>query len=403
VKVLVLNCGSSSIKLRLFEMGSCASLARGTVERIGEPSGRVAVWHTPPGAEETEAAREGPVADHAAGLRLAAELLRASGALSDPAELHGIGHRVVHGGERFRAPALIDPQVLAALRAVSPLAPLHNPPNLLGIEVAMRFAPSVPQVAVFDTAFHQRMPPRAYLYALPYALYTEHGVRRYGFHGTSHAYVAAQAADYLGRPIEDLSLVTLHLGNGASAAAVQGGHSIDTSMGMTPLEGLVMGTRSGDMDPAIAFFLERETGASSAEVERLLNAESGLKGLCGVNDMREVLARAERADARARLALDVTCYRLRKYIGAYWAAMGRLDAIVFTGGIGENAPRVRAGACAGLEGMGVVLDPALNAAGGGDRFSIDAQDSRVRVLVVRTDEELAIARQTVEVIEAGRD
>jgi acetate kinase len=327
--------------------------------------------------------------------------MRETEIMDDVERVDGIGHRVVHGGERFRAPTRIDAGVVAAIRALIPLAPLHNPPNLLGIEVCLELFPRVPQVAVFDTAFHQTMPPHAYRYALPQSLYADHAVRRYGFHGTSHAYVAKRAAQYLGKPIDALNVITLHLGNGASATAIQNGRCVDTSMGMTPLEGLVMGTRCGDVDPALVFCIGRATGMGNTSIEALLNRESGLKGLCGANDMREVLKRRDAGDAQARLAFEVYCYRIRKYIGAYCAVLGRVDALVFTAGIGENAPAVRAQVCAGLEALGIRLDAARNSAVSGETSEIQSRDSAVRLLVIRTNEELEIAEQTRAVLSAA--
>jgi acetate kinase len=330
------------------------------------------------------------------------ELLRDGGTISQPAELFGVGHRVVHGGEAFRQPALVDGEVVEAIRAMTPLAPLHNPANLIGIEVARRRAPQVPQVAVFDTAFHQGMPDHAFRYAVPEQLYRQHGVRRYGFHGTSHAYVAREGARLLGRPLESLNLITLHLGNGASAAAIEGGRSVDTSMGLTPLEGLIMGTRCGDLDPALHFYIARATGASMDDIECLLNRDSGLRGICGDNDMRTIRARAAQGDEAAALALRMFAYRLRKYIGAYCAVLGHVDALIFTGGIGENDAAARAGACESLEMLGIRVDPERNRAGHREAREIQAAESSVRVLVVPTDEELEIARQTVATIRAGR-
>jgi acetate kinase len=291
---------------------------------------------------------------------------------------------------------------VAAIRALMALAPLHNPANLLGIEVCLELIPTVPQVAVFDTAFHQTMPPHAFRYALPESLYTEHAVRRYGFHGTSHAYVAKRAAQHLGLSLDRLNLITLHLGNGASAAAIQNGRCVDTSMGMTPLEGLVMGTRCGDLDPALGFYIGRATGLDPAAVETLLNKESGLKGLCGANDMREVLKRMDAGDAPARLAFEVYCYRIRKYLGAYCAVLGRVDAIVFTAGVGENAPAVRARACAGLDPLGIRLDTSRNDAASAEIEEIQQKNSVVKLLVIRTNEELEIAEQTRAVLAAAR-
>ena len=316
----------------------------------------------------------------------------------EASEIDAIGHRVVHGGESFCAPTRVDARVVDAIRALSPLAPLHNPANVRGIELCLELFPAVPQVAVFDTAFHHTLPPHAFHYALPSRLYRTHGVRRYGFHGTSHAYVAKRAAQHLGRALTDLNLISLHLGNGASAAAVQAGRCIDTSMGMTPLEGLVMGTRSGDLDPAIPFHLIREVGMDAATIENLLNTDSGLKGLCGANDMREVLRRGDAGDSAARLALDVYCYRIRKYIGAYVAALGSVDAVIFTAGVGENAPAVRQRSCVRLQTLGIHIDERKNQGASGDVAEIQARDSPVKLLVIRTNEEWEIAEQTRSVL-----
>jgi acetate kinase len=305
---------------------------------------------------------------------------------------------VVHGGEAFHAPTLVDDDVIAAIRKMIPLAPLHNPANLDGILVARELFPGVPQVAVFDTAFHQTMPRTAYRYAIPRYLYREHHVRRYGFHGTSHHFVAKQAAAMLGKPLSHCNLITLHLGNGASATAIRDGASIDTSMGMTPLEGLVMGSRCGDIDPAVHFYLYRQLGFDNDTLDDLLNRQSGLLGLCGVNDMREVHRLAESGDEDAELALGVTCHRLKKYIGAYAAILGRVDALVFTGGIGENDAAVRECACAELAHLGVELDIDANAGVQGEAGWVSRRESGVAVLVVPTDEELEIARQARETL-----
>ena len=399
IKVLVINSGSSSIKYQLFDMGGGTVLASGAVERIGEAESlhwqRV---HTSDNVSENRDKQ--PVADHQAALMRIGALLRESGALTALSELSAIGHRIVHGGESFREPTLIDAAVVEQIRKMIPLAPLHNPANVMGIEIALQHAPDVPQVAVFDTAFHHSIPAHAWRYALPDRLYTEQGVRRYGFHGTSHGYVAKQAAARLGKPLQSLNLITLHLGNGASAAAIAHGHSIDTSMGMTPLEGLVMGTRCGDMDPAIPFYLGRVTGMDNDEIESLLNKESGLQGICGSNDMREVIRLTDAGDAQARLALDMYCYRIKKYIGAYYAALGTLDAVVFTGGIGENAARVREQCCTGMEALGITLDREKNISTDSKSFDIHEEASLVSLLVIPTNEELEIAQQTVSCIQA---
>lgn len=400
-RVLVLNSGSSSIKYQLFDMDGGAVLVSGAVERIGEAESLH--WqrlHS--GAEVSETRNRQPVADHREALMYIGTRLRESGTLTALSELSAIGHRIVHGGESFREPTLIDAAVVEQIRKMIPLAPLHNPANVMGIEIARQHAPEIPQVAVFDTAFHHTIPAHAWRYALPERLYTEQGVRRYGFHGTSHSYVARQAASRLGKPVQSLNLITLHLGNGASAAAIAHGQSMDTSMGMTPLEGLVMGTRCGDMDPAIPFYLGRETGLDNDEIEALLNRESGLKGICGSNDMREVIRRSDAGDTQARLALDMYCYRIKKYIGAYYAALGRLDAVVFTGGIGENAARVRAQCCAGLEALGIMLDADKNVSADSTTFDIHSDASVVSLLVIPTNEELEIALQTLRCVQGKK-
>lgn len=401
IKILIINSGSSSIKYQLFNMDGGAVLVSGAVERIGEAQGlhRHRLHH---GTDITESRDQQCVADHREGLSRIGTLLRESGAVTGLSELFAIGHRVVHGGESFREPALINEAVVKQIREMIPLAPLHNPANLMGIEVALQQAPDIPQVAVFDTAFHQSIPAHAYRYALPAPLYTEQHVRRYGFHGTSHGYVAKQAAALLEKPLTSLRLITLHLGNGASAAAIAQGRSVDTSMGMTPLEGLIMGTRCGDLDPAIHFYLARTTGLDYDGIEALLNKESGLKGICGASDMREVHRLADAGDAQAGLALDMYCYRIKKYIGAYYAVLGGLDAVVFTGGIGENDARVREQCCAGLEALGIALDTRKNTSAGSGAFDIHRETSPVSLLVIPTNEELEIALQTVSCIQDTR-
>jgi acetate kinase len=405
-RVLVVNTGSSSIKYQLFEMPEGSGepqggapvnrgakvLASGLVERIGEAGAKLT--HRAGDAEPLVV--EDRVADHSEGFeRVFAAFETAGEPIGD---LAGIGHRVVHGGDLLTGPTLIDDAIVQAIAAQSPLAPLHNPSNLLGIRIAMASFPDTPQVAVFDTAFHQTMPPRAYRYALPADLAGELRIRRYGFHGTSHAYVSRKAAEHLGRPAAELNLITLHLGNGASVAAVAGGRCIDTSMGLTPLEGLVMGTRSGDLDPAVVFYLHREAELSVDDVDDLLNKRSGMLGMAGANDMREVARLVGEGDPAATEAFDVYCYRIRKYVGAYAAALGRLDALVFTAGVGENNDTVRAGVCQGLEGLGVKLQAKRNKARSGKARTISADDSPVAVLVVPTNEELEIAEQTLAVV-----
>ncbi len=398
-KLLVLNSGSSSLKFRLFAGTDLAVLASGLIEQVGAAQGAAHLSFAGPSGEVKTIERTASVADHQQAIEVMAEMLRESGMLVDTGELAGIGHRVVHGGEAFHQPVRIDASVMTAIEALTPLAPLHNPANLMGIRVAMEQAVQIPQVAVFDTAFHQSMPEHAYLYALPYRYYQEQKVRRYGFHGTSHGYVARQAAKHLGRPLQELNMITLHLGNGASAAAVKGGECIDTSMGMTPLEGLVMGTRSGDLDPAILFYLARQCGLDIDALDSLLNRESGLKGICGENDMRAIGEAAGRGDRQAELALSLFCYRVKKYIGAYAAALGGVDCVVFTGGIGENSALVRDMSCQGMEWLGVVIDREKNNLREKRIREIQAASGRVAVLVVPTDEEREIARQTLQVIE----
>ena len=395
IPVLVLNAGSSSLKYQLIDMDDRSVAASGLVERIGEDAGRLE--HRTPDAEPL--IEEGKIPDHGAALdRVLAAFERTGGLVQAP---FVVGHRVVHGGDRFSGPTVVDDDVLAEIRDLIPLAPLHNPANIAGIEVARSRFPDTPQVAVFDTAFHASMPPWAWRYALPRALADRLQVRRYGFHGTSHAYVARQAAEHLGRPLAELDLVTLHLGNGASATAVAGGRSVDTSMGLTPLGGLVMGTRSGDLDPGIVAHLHREGGLDLDEIDSVLNKESGLKGLAGSNDLREVHRRADAGDADAVEALEVFCYRIRCTVGAYAVALGRLDAVVFTAGIGENDADVRARVCGGLAVLGVRLDEARNAARSRDVWMISSDDSAVAVLVVPTDEELEIAEQSLAVVRAN--
>ena len=401
MKTLVINSGSSSIKYRLFDMKDKHVLATGLLEQIGETESRLT--HQSPDAQgkTEEIIRTRPVENHQAGFQLIESVLNETGAVGDAKELWAIGHRVVHGGEKFREATVISPEVIETIRRLVPLAPLHNPANLLGIEVALEIAPQVPQVAVFDTAFHHTIPAPAFYYALPRDLYENHQVRRYGFHGTSHYYVAKQAARHLNRSLESLNLITLHLGNGASITAIKNGKSIDTSMGMTPLEGLIMGTRSGDIDPAIIFYLGRQTGWTLQEIESMLNKQSGLKGICGVNDMRDIGQLAANGDKAARLAIDMYCYRIKKYIGAYYAALGRVDALVFTGGIGENAADIRRGSCEDLAQLGIEVNSQSNNAARNGICEIQRSGSPVTILVIPTDEELEIAEQTVKCIKAA--
>jgi acetate kinase len=396
VKVLVLNSGSSSIKYQLFRSEDWLALASGSVSRIGEPEGEIrAEWLDASGIRQSGRARV-TIPNHQDGIDRIVKALHETRVLGDVSELAVIGHRVVHGGEHFKRPTIVDDGVAEAIQGVVPLAPLHNPANLAGIEVARRLFPTVPSVAVFDTAFHQTMPRTAYRYAIPEWLYREHRIRRYGFHGTSHYYVAKRAADVLGRPLETCNLITLHLGNGCSATAIRDGKSVDTSMGLTPLEGLVMGTRCGDIDPAIHFYLSKNIGLDAEAIEDLLNRQSGLLGICGVNDMREIDRLAEEGNDGAELAIGITAHRIKKYVGAYYAELGRVDAVVFTGGIGENAAEIRCRACEGLENLGIKMDDIANYAleERGERC-ISTPESAVQVLVIPTNEELEIAQQAL--------
>ncbi|MEU0991151.1 acetate kinase [Streptomyces sp. NPDC005953] len=395
-RVLVLNSGSSSVKYQLLDMSDGTRLAVGLVERIGEQTSRLV--HTPLGTGSEPRERTGPVADHAAALRAVAEELSSDGLGLDSPELAAIGHRVVHGGLKFSEPTVVDDEVLAEIERLIPVAPLHNPANVTGIRTARELRPDLPQVAVFDTAFHTTMPESAARYAIDVETADEHRIRRYGFHGTSHAYVSRETAKLLGKAPEDINVIVLHLGNGASASAVAGGRCVETSMGLTPLEGLVMGTRSGDIDPAVTFHLKRVAGMSIDEIDVLLNKKSGLMGLCGDNDMREIRRRIDAGDRRALLAFEIYIHRLKKYIGAYYAVLGRVDAVVFTAGVGENAAPVRAAAVAGLEELGLALDAGRNEERSGEARVISAPYARVTVAVVPTDEELEIARQTFALV-----
>jgi acetate kinase len=389
--IAVINCGSSSIKFQIFDMQGDAVIVDGLVEGIGEPQGRVLLCYPRMDAgEKHEFISE--ICDHRSGLEMLIDEVTQSAAIPDNAELYCIGHRVVHGGELFKQPTLIDDEVIAGIRAQVTLAPLHNPANLVGIEAAMAASPDTPQVAVFDTAFHHSIPRQAYLYALPYKLYRAYKIRRYGFHGISHGYVTRTAAEYLNIPLQRFNAIVFHLGNGASVTAVRSGKSVDTSMGLTPLEGLVMGTRSGDIDPAIYAYLEANAGMSVGSIDAMLNRESGLKGICDDNDMRRILERAQQGDDLAQLAFDIFCYRAKKYLGAYLAVLGRVDAVIFTAGIGENSAEVRSEICAGLEGLGISVDPERNSKRGSP-LEIGSHDSRVKVLVIATQEELEIAQQ----------
>ncbi|GAA2805651.1 acetate/propionate family kinase [Kribbella solani] len=389
--VLVINAGSSSLKYSLVDSDSGDAAATGLVERIGEQSSHH-VHHGPKGDFEDDS----PVASHEKALEAAVRAFETYGPALGDVDIVAVGHRVVHGGSQFAAPAPVDDALIAAVTELVPLAPLHNPANLEGIKVARRLLPDLPHVAVFDTAFHQTLPPYAYRYAVPFDWLKEYGIRRYGFHGTSHAFVSERAAQLLGRGADQLNLIVLHLGNGCSAAAIRRGNSVDTSMGLTPLEGLVMGTRSGDLDPAVHGHLARVAGQSAAETDRILNSESGLKGLTGENDFRELTRRRAAGDDRARLAFDLYCYRIKKYVGAYYAVLGTVDAIVFTAGVGQHSAEARAAALSDLDGLGIQVDPVRNTATTEGVISTDG--SRVKVLVVPTNEEWQIAREALAVV-----
>jgi acetate kinase len=402
MKILVLNCGSSSIKYQLFNMEDGAVMASGLAERVGEPQGRLTHNKFPATEAESTIAREEPISEHKDGMHMIIDLLtdEEHGVVNDASEISAVGHRVVHGGDHFQAPALIDDEVIGAIEETIPLAPLHNPANLMGIRVAQTLISQAPQVAIFDTAFHQTMPPRAYHYSLPYEYYEELGVRRYGFHGTSHRYVAKEAARLMGRPLDNLNLMTIHLGSGASTCAIEKGKSVDTSMGMTPVAGIIMGTRSGNIDPGILFYLAKRRGMTLEDLDHVLTHESGLKGICGFNDMRDIHKEATKGNARARLALDMFVYRIKKYIGNYLAILGRLDGIVFTAGIGEQDVEIRERCCEKLERLGIVLDAEKNRSPHEGPLQINTPESSVALFVIPTNEELEIAQQTKELLEA---
>jgi acetate kinase len=409
VKILVLNCGSSSVKYQVFSITNgeqADALAGGIVEEVG--LGNPTLKHTKPGMEKL-VKRNLPVGDHKDAIKIVIETLcdPTFGVLGSVTELQAVGHRVVHGAEKFSSSVRIDDAVMKALYDNIELAPLHNPPNIQGIEAVSALLPDIPQVGVFDTAFHQTMEPYAYLYAIPYSLYEKHGVRRYGFHGTSHKFVALQAAKYLGKPITELKIITCHLGNGASVTAIKYGKSVDTSMGFTPLEGLAMGTRCGDLDPAIVFLLMKKEKLTVDAVDNLLNKRSGVCGLSSglSSDMRTFEDAMHKGPSdpnyeRSMLVLKLYCHRVQKYIGAYAACMGGVDCVVFTGGIGENFSEVCDWSCQGLEFMGISGVKAKRA--GGNIFEASAPDSKVKVLIVPTNEELAIARDTFELTNGQR-
>jgi acetate kinase len=392
MRILVINSGSSSIKYELFLMPDKIVEAKGLLQKIGEETSEL--QHKMRGQESTQ---RQPVKDHAEGLALIMNVLTdaRAGGLGDISEIGAVGHRVVHGGEAFAETALITDEVVRAIEEHVELAPLHNPPNLLGIQVARKLLPNVPQVAVFDTSFHQTIPRFAYTYAVPHELYKEHRVRRYGFHGTSHRFVAERAAALLGRSPDAVNLITCHLGNGCSMTAIRAGRSVDTSMGLTPLEGLVMGTRSGDIDPALIAYLERVKKLSVSQIDNLLNKKSGLLGISGTsNDVRSLLQAEAEGNERAALALTIYCYRIKKYVGAYTAALGRVSAVVFTAGVGENSPVIRSRVMSDLEPLGYCLDLEKNKSAVRKEMDVASATSPIRILVIPTNEELLIAQDT---------
>jgi acetate kinase len=398
MKILVINCGSSSVKYQLIDTETEKSLAKGLVSRIGMSAS--VLTHKP--FDRPEVKVSGEILDHIVAIEYVVTILLSQnhGVIKDKSEIGAIGHRVVHGGEQFIDSVLITPEVMSELRSLIELAPLHNPHNIRGINACSRALPGIPMVAVFDTAFHHEIPPYAYVYGLPYVLYKRYGIRRYGFHGTSHKYVSERAEKMLGKPLSEMKIITAHLGNGASVSAIDHGKSVDTSMGFTPLEGLLMGTRSGDLDPAIILHIMAREELSLHEANTLMNKHSGLAGISGVSsDMREIIEEADDGNKNAKLALEIYCYRLKKYIGSYAAAMGGLDALVFTAGVGENAPIVRKMSCENLGFLGIELDEAKNKAAIGKEADISADSARTRVLTIPTNEELVIARDTLRIVQ----
>ena len=397
MNILVINCGSSSLKFQLIDSDTENWIAKGLCERIGIDGSVIS--YTPAGGEkETKVT---PMPDHTEAIRLVLEALTnpATGVVKSLDEIGAVGHRIVHGGEKFAASTLITDEVIEAIRECNDLAPLHNPANLIGIDACRKLMPNTPMVAVFDTAFHQTMPPKAFMYGLPYSYYEKYKIRRYGFHGTSHSYVSHRAAEVLGEKYEDLKIIVCHLGNGASVSAIKDGKCIDTSMGLTPLEGLIMGTRSGELDPAILEFISNKEHLNLAEVMNVLNKKSGVYGLSGdlSSDFRDLEDAYNKGDEKAKLALETFCYRVAKFIGSYVAAMNGVDVICFTAGVGENAPLVRTWVCNYLGYLGVKLDEEANKKRGED-IVITTPDSGTKVMVIPTNEELAIARETLALV-----
>jgi acetate kinase len=397
MKVLVLNCGSSSIKYQLFEMQSHKVMAQGGIEKIGMQDSFLKL--TTHKNEKLIINKDVP--DHQAGVEFILRVLTSKehGCIKSLSDIEAVGHRIVHGGEKYNKSVLITPEVIENVEACVDLAPLHNPSNLIGIRAILKLMPGVPQVAVFDTAFHQSMPPKAYIYGLPYSYYLEYGIRRYGFHGTSHRYVSKRACEILGIPYEHQRIISAHIGNGASITAIRNGKSIDTSMGMTPLDGLLMGTRSGEIDAGVLTFISEKEHLRASDISDLLNKQSGLLGVSGVSsDMRELSAAVKSGNERAILALEMYNYRIKKYIGSYAAVLGGVDLIIFTGGVGENQWSTRSAVCADMEFLGIKLDESKNIGLQGKEMVISSADSKVTVMVVPTNEELMIAKDTVEIL-----
>ena len=403
MKILVINAGSSSIKYQLMDIENVHQsllLASGLVEKIGEPVGRI-THKTFLDGKEQKIVEEEPLPTHHEGMSRLVALLtdEHKGVIRNASEIHGVGHRVLSCGEVYTDTVRVTPKVKETIREFFPLGPLHNPPNLMGIEVAEEFFPDAPQVAVFDTAFHQTMPPKAFLYAVPYTWYTQYRLRKYGFHGTSHKFITQETAEFLGKPLNQTSLISIHLGNGCSMAAIHNGKCVDTTMGVTPLEGLMMGTRSGDIDPAALEYIMGQTGMDIHQMINALNKQSGLKGVCGVNDMREVVDAAAAGNTQAETALQMFTYRIQKYIGAYMAVVPNLQAIVFTAGIGQNSAPVRERICKDLAHLGLRIDLAKNAIRSDDPREIQVAGAPIRILVLPTNEELQIALETKQIIE----
>lgn len=396
MKILVINCGSSSLKYQLINMENEGVLASGLVERIGMD--RASLVQKAEGKEKYVV--EAEMKSHKEAIKLVLESLldKENGVIKSLEEINAVGHRVVHGGEKYEKSVIITDEVMSDLEDLSKLAPLHNPANIIGIEACKALMPNVKMVVVFDTAFHQTMPEKAYMYALPYELYKEHHIRKYGFHGTSHKYVSAKAAEFLGKDIKDLKIITCHLGNGASISAVDGGVCVDTTMGFTPLEGLVMGTRCGSIDPAIVTFLNSELGYSTEEINTLLNKKSGVLGVSGISsDFRDLIAARKEGNARAKLALDIFFYRTKQFIASSMVAMQGVDVVVFTAGVGENSTEAREGICRGLEFLGIEIDDEKNAVRG-ELIDLSTKNARVKTLAIPTNEELMIARDTLELV-----